>query len=45
MDSIPDVIANIALIFHWSPRDFADMSLNDLFMWHQKALERNQTHE
>ncbi|MBJ9370570.1 MULTISPECIES: GpE family phage tail protein [Acinetobacter] len=36
-------MANIALIFHWSPRDFAEMNLADLFMWHQKAIERNQS--
>ncbi|WP_081407873.1 GpE family phage tail protein [Acinetobacter sp. C15] len=38
-------MANIALIFHWSPRDFKDMTLSELFMWHQKALERNKTEE
>jgi hypothetical protein len=39
------VIANIATVFGWSPRDFIDMSLSDLFMWHQKAIDRNQTAE
>ncbi|TCB86631.1 GpE family phage tail protein [Acinetobacter sp. ANC 3791] len=43
MSDIPDVIANIATVFHWSLKDFADMPLSELFMWHQKAIDRNQT--
>lgn len=36
-------MANIAVIFHWSPQVFADMTLSELMQWHQKAIERNGT--
>jgi len=34
-------MANIAVVFHWPPQAFADMSLIELMQWHQKAIERN----
>lgn len=36
-------MANIAVVFHWPPQAFTDMSLNELMEWHQKAIERNGT--
>ncbi|MBJ9954404.1 GpE family phage tail protein [Acinetobacter baumannii] len=34
-------MANIAVVFHWQPQAFTDMSLSELMEWHQKAIERN----
>ncbi|WP_445344893.1 GpE family phage tail protein [Acinetobacter bohemicus] len=34
-------MANIAVVFHWSPQAYENMSLTELMQWHQKAIERN----
>ncbi|MBJ8475350.1 GpE family phage tail protein [Acinetobacter bereziniae] len=31
------------MTFHWSIRDYEDMTISELMMWHQKAVERNQS--
>ncbi|WP_323128069.1 GpE family phage tail protein [Acinetobacter pittii] len=39
--TVDDAIANIAVVFHWPPQAFRDMSLSQLMQWHQKAIDRN----
>ena len=39
--TVDDAIANIAVIFHWPPQTYTNMSLSELMQWHQKAIERN----
>ncbi|WP_111895954.1 GpE family phage tail protein [Acinetobacter sp. MB5] len=39
--TVDDAIANIAVIFHWPPQFYDEMSLYQLMQWHQKAIERN----
>ncbi|MDI1224998.1 GpE family phage tail protein [Acinetobacter sp.] len=34
-------MANIAVVFHWSPQAYEGMALSELMEWHQKAIERN----
>ncbi|AXX46044.1 GpE family phage tail protein [Acinetobacter baumannii] len=34
-------MANIAVVFNWSPQTYDEMSLSELMQWHQKAIERN----
>ena len=33
-------MADIAVVFHWSPPDLDDMHPGDLLRWHKLALER-----
>ncbi|MEM7197867.1 MAG: GpE family phage tail protein [Pseudomonadota bacterium] len=33
-------MADIAVIFHWSPEDMGKMTLSQLLVWHTLALER-----
>ena len=40
---VDDVIANIAVVFHWTPADCADFSLDELMQWEQRAIKRTQT--
>ncbi|WP_325776009.1 GpE family phage tail protein [Acinetobacter pollinis] len=35
----------MAVVFHWPPQVYKDMSLIELMQWHQKALERNGTND
>ncbi|WP_457794940.1 GpE family phage tail protein [Acinetobacter baumannii] len=38
---VDDAIANIAVVFHWPPQAYIDMSLSQLMQWHQQAIDRN----
>jgi hypothetical protein len=33
-------MADIAIVFHWTPSDMADMSLAELMSWREKARIR-----
>ena len=33
-------MANIAAIFHWSPRDMDHLSIGDLMQWQTEAIAR-----
>lgn len=35
-------MADLAVVFHWAPRDMADFSLSELMQWHERARERHQ---
>ncbi|MDQ8995180.1 GpE family phage tail protein [Acinetobacter soli] len=39
--TVDDAIANIAVVFHWPPQAYTDMSLSQLMQWHQHAIDRN----
>lgn len=34
-------MADIALVFHWRPCDMAEMSLEELMGWHERARVRH----
>nr|WP_216078152.1 GpE family phage tail protein [Acinetobacter lwoffii] len=34
-------MADIAVVFNWTPQTYDEMSLTELMQWHQKAIERN----
>lgn len=38
-------MADVAAIFHWSPRDMADMSLTELMEWREQARQRSGSDE
>ncbi|MCI5763125.1 GpE family phage tail protein [Actinobacillus porcinus] len=38
-------MADIAMIFHWQPNAFDEMSLSELMDWREKARERAETQE
>lgn len=33
-------MADLAVVFHWAPRDMADMSLAELMDWRERARTR-----
>lgn len=33
-------MADLAVVFHWAPRDMDPMTLEELARWHAKALAR-----
>ena len=41
-DSIDDIIADLAVVFHWTPDTCHAMPLDELMAWHDKARERSQ---
>ena len=38
-------MADLALVFHWSPAVMDTMSLSELMLWHAKAAARWQNKE
>ena len=38
-------MADVALVFHWSPADMADMSLTELMQWRERARQRYETED
>ncbi|MGL4825988.1 MAG: GpE family phage tail protein [Vibrionaceae bacterium] len=41
-DCVDDLIADIAIIFHWPLSEMAAMELDELSVWHEMALDRWQ---
>ncbi|WP_345740023.1 GpE family phage tail protein [Morganella morganii] len=37
---IDDLIADIAMVFHWPPVSFDTMSVSELLKWHRLAATR-----
>ncbi|HAU3345151.1 TPA: GpE family phage tail protein [Salmonella enterica] len=37
-------MADIAVIFHWSPSELYSLSLPELITWREKALQRSGNH-
>jgi hypothetical protein len=38
---VDDLMADIAVIFHWPPSELDGLSLTDLLNWRHKALQRS----
>ncbi|MBL5905932.1 GpE family phage tail protein [Serratia fonticola] len=38
---VDDLMADIAVIFHWPPSEMAGMSLTELLNWRDKAVQRS----
>lgn len=38
-------MANLAFIFHWTPRDMDPMSLEELMGWHARAIQRHNSQD
>ncbi|OKX12064.1 phage tail protein [Escherichia coli] len=36
-----DLMADVAVIFHWPPSELYPMSLTELITWREKALRRS----
>ncbi|CCO70764.1 hypothetical protein YEP4_13640 [Yersinia enterocolitica subsp. palearctica YE-P4] len=41
--SVDDLMADIAVIFHWPPSELYPLSLTELILWRDKALQRSAT--
>jgi hypothetical protein len=39
--SVDDLMADIAVIFHWPPAALYPMSLSEIITWREKALQRS----
>lgn len=39
--SVDDLMADVAVIFHWQPSELYPMSLTELITWREKALRRS----
>ena len=39
--SVDDLMADIAVIFHWPPSELYPMSLTELTTWREKAIQRS----
>jgi hypothetical protein len=39
--SVDDLMADIAVIFHWPPSELYALSLSDLLTWRELALKRS----
>jgi hypothetical protein len=37
---VEDAMADIAMVFHWSPTDMADLDIEELGRWREKARAR-----
>lgn len=42
---VEDAMADIAVIFHWSPQAMADMSISELMEWREQARKRHEPEE
>ncbi|OAV00231.1 MULTISPECIES: GpE family phage tail protein [Moraxella] len=36
------MIANLAVVFGWTPADCGEMTVGELMMWHELAIERQE---
>ncbi|VEA71963.1 Phage P2 GpE [Serratia rubidaea] len=41
MLTVDDLMADIAVIFHWPPSEMNGMELGELIDWRQRALQRS----
>ncbi|WP_239508441.1 GpE family phage tail protein [Enterobacter hormaechei] len=39
--SVDDLMADIAVIFHWPPSELNSLSVTELITWREKALQRS----
>ena len=38
-------MAHLALVFHWTPADVADMTVTELMEWRERARQRYERQE
>ncbi|MCC3704179.1 GpE family phage tail protein [Rouxiella badensis] len=38
---VDDLMADIAILFHWAPSEMFEMTLSELLSWRHKALLRS----
>lgn len=38
-------MADVAVIFHWGPSEMAELSLEELMQWRERARERSEAQE
>ncbi|MBH2568951.1 GpE family phage tail protein [Serratia marcescens] len=43
--SVDDLIADIAVVFHWPPSEMYGMELRELMAWRQRAAIRSGNHD
>ncbi|MGU3447583.1 GpE family phage tail protein [Enterobacteriaceae bacterium C34A] len=39
--SVDDLMADVAVIFHWGPSELYPLSIAELVTWREKALQRS----
>ena len=44
-DRVEDAMADVALVFHWTPADVADMTVTELMEWRERARQRYERQE
>ncbi len=44
-DRVEDAVADLALVFHWTPADVADMTVTELMEWRERARQRYERQE
>ena len=44
-ETVEDAIADLAIVFHWTCADCADMNLAELMNWREKARQRSESDE
>ncbi|HGV3489574.1 TPA: GpE family phage tail protein [Klebsiella quasipneumoniae subsp. quasipneumoniae] len=42
---VDDLIADVAVVFHWPPSEMYGMELRELMAWREKAAIRSGNHE
>ncbi|WP_315972851.1 GpE family phage tail protein [Acinetobacter sp. I-MWF] len=40
--SVDDVIANLAVVFHWTPKDCEHWEIEELMQWNERARARSE---
>ncbi|WP_322740050.1 GpE family phage tail protein [Acinetobacter bohemicus] len=40
--SVDDVIANLAVVFHWAPKDCESWEIEELMQWNERARVRSE---
>ncbi|AYO37719.1 MULTISPECIES: GpE family phage tail protein [Serratia] len=43
--SVEELIADIAVVFHWPPSEMYGMELRELMAWRQRAAIRSGNHD
>jgi len=41
--NVEDIMADLAVVFHWAPHAMLDFTLSELMAWHERARVRSQT--
>ncbi len=44
-ETVEDAIADLAIVFHWTFNDCADMTLAEVMNWRERARQRSESDE